>query len=164
MTKANKEIEYGTKVKDVQKIYAFLKQKAESSKRIEISRDIYKNGGKYFIKISREKFGTQEQFVFSLKEDLLSQGISDGMKIAEEIDISVSEEQLSALTEVVKLLGFKLTSSFSKIRTEFIVNALSITLDEYEKEVYLEIEGPTKKAVGNFVKTIPPELLKDNNN
>lgn len=155
MRKINKEIEYGVKIKNPKEIIEFLNSKSTRRRTIEITRIILKNNGKYFIKTSSEVSNSEKHHVFSLKEDLLAQGIVDGMKIAEEVDILVSEDQLKKLMEAMKMLGFKVASEFKKTRYEYRVNELIITVDKYKNGAYLEVEGLSSKKIKDFVKKLP---------
>lgn len=155
MHKINKEIEYGVKIKNSKEIINLLASKYAQQRIIKITRMILKNGGKYFVKISSEVSNSEKHCVFSLKEDLLAQGIAEGMKIAEEVDISVSEDQLKKLTEMVKMLGFEMASKFEKTRYEYQTNNLIVTVDEYENGAYLEVEGPSPEKIENFIKKLP---------
>lgn len=159
MRKTNKEIEYGVKIKNPKEIIEFLNSKFVKGKIIEITRIILKNNGKYFVKISSEASNSEKHCVFSLKEDLLAQGIAEGMKIAEEVDIPVSEDQLRKLTEAMKMLGFKVASEFKKTRHEYQINNLMVTVDEYKDGAYLEVEGSSSRKIKDFVKKLPIKKL-----
>lgn len=154
-TELTKEIEYGVEVENANDLIPMLKDMASDYEKIYIKREIYKNEGKYFVKASKEEGSQKERYVFSLKEDLLKQGQKDGLKIAEEIDIPVSREQLENLIKAVQMLGFRKTSEFSKVRDEFQINSLVVTLDQYDKKAYLEVEGPTKEKVMLLVEKLP---------
>ena len=155
MRKINKEIEYGVKIKNPEEVIKFLNAKPARQRTLEITRLIFKNKGKYFIKISSEVSNLKKHYIFSVKEDLLAQGITEGMKIAEEVDIPVSNDQLKKLVEVIKMIGFKMKSKFKKIRYEYKLNKLIITVDKYKDGAYLEVEGLSFEKIKKFIKSLP---------
>lgn len=158
----NKEIEYGVKISNSQEVKEFLQSNSLFEKVTNISRDIYKNGGKYFVKVSNETEEEKTQAVFSVKEDLIGQGIEDGMKVAEELDIEVSSEQLNKLTKMLTMFGFKQTSHFFKKRYQYEIDGLMVTVDEYDSATNLEIEGPDEKTVMSVVDKIPFTPFEEN--
>lgn len=151
----NKEIEYGKKIENPDAVLKYLKQNFSNPTTINISRKIYKQkDGKYFIKISTELSEGEESYVFSIKEDLLKEGQSSGLKVAEELDINLNKNQLEKLKKAVSVLGFEETDSFEKVRHKYEKGDLEITVDIYEDGSYLEIEGPSKTEVMELVEKI----------
>lgn len=150
-----KEVEYSVKIENPDEIRVFLQENSPTERVIQITRDIYKNKGKYFVKISREKEDDVVRIIFSVKEDLLSQGIANGMKVAEEVDIEVTEDQLVKLIQVIQMFGFDLSSQFTKTRYQYEIDALMVALDEYENATNLEVEGPSGEVIMAVVNKIP---------
>lgn len=161
-TEVNKEVEFGVKIKRSAKLEKFLENLGGKASIVKIDRHIYKNPrSNYFFKISTEKKENLISSQFSMKEDLISKGKTEGMKIAEEIDIDVSKEQLENLTKIIKHLGFNLDATINKIRKEFKVNDLQITIDQYgtDETDYLEVEGSDEKLIMELVKILPYEKV-----
>lgn len=154
-----KEIEYGTKIKNPKELTEIFKQRAETQRIINITRSILKNNGKYFIKVSSEIVGSKQYYVISLKEDLLANGITNKMKTSDELDIEVSKEQFQQIIKMLKMLGFKKVSTFKKIRHEYKIKGLTVTIDKYKEGPYLEIEGPSSVKIKEFIKTIPIQTV-----
>lgn len=150
-----KEVEYSVNIQNPDEIRVFLQENSPTERVIQITRDIYKNKGKYFVKISREKEDDVVRIIFSVKEDLLSQGIANGMKVAEEVDIEVTEDQLGKFLQVLQMFGFDLSSQFTKTRYQCEIDGLMVALDEYENVTNLEVEGPSEVAIMAVVNKIP---------
>ena len=161
MTNKNKEIEFGVKIKNGDEVKDYLKEISPKERIITISRDIYKNDSKYFLKVSEENENNQSSAVFSLKEDLLALGTSEGMKVADEVDVDVSKEQLEKLVNIVSFLGFEKKSHFKKIRYQYEVEGTMVMVDEYDKVTNLEVEGETEEKVMKVVKQIPYIALEE---
>lgn len=157
MADKNKEIEFGVKIKNPKAVKAYLRRNSKKEQVFHISRDIYKNKSKYFIKISKETTGKTTSAVFSLKEDLLSKGVAEGLKVAEEIDVKVSKEQLNKLVDIVRLFSFKKKTHFKKTRYQYQIQGVVVTVDEYDGGVNLEVEGSSQDKVTRVVKQIPYE-------
>jgi len=162
MAMKNKEIEFGVKIANGDDVIKFLEKLHGKPKVTAINRKIYKiTNGKYFFKVSVEKSEDQTACVYSMKEDLLDKGIDSGMKISDEIDISVSEEQLSKMEKILLFTGYKVASEFKKVRYEFIIEEMSVTVDKYNTNDYLEIEGESENKINSLVAKIP--FIKLNN-
>lgn len=155
-----KEVEYSVNIQNPEDIRVFLQTNSPIERVIQITRDIYKNSGEYFFKVSREKESDVTQIILSVKEDLLTQGIADGMKIAEEVDVELTEAQLEKFTQIIKMLRFELSSQFTKTRYQYEIDGLMVTIDEYENVTNLEVEGPSEEAIMAVVNQIPFEPQK----
>jgi len=154
----NKEIEYGIKITNPKELAKIFELQASKKRIIKITRSILKNNGKYFIKVSSEIIGAKHYNIISIKEDLLKKGVDKNMKISEEIDIPVSEDQRRKLIQMLKILGFRATSKFQKIRYEYQIKDLIVTLDKYKEGFYLEVEGPSTKKIKKFIHNLPLKL------
>lgn len=157
----NKEIEFGVKISNGQKIIELLSKKYGQPKVIKVQRLIYKTPkGKYFFKVSKESTVKGITATFSLKEDLLSKGIDSGIKVSDEVDIPVDEAQLSKLEQILIFLGYQIASEFKKVRHEFVAEDMSVVVDKYEDNDYFEVEGDSEEKINNFVKALPIVEIK----
>jgi len=155
--KNSKEIEYGVKVKNGDELITYLNEHAVSKGSIKTLREVYKKeDSNYFFRTDFQEIENKESYRFSVKEDLLGkQGIDSGMKVSEEVDIDVSQEQLDKLKQVVILLGYSLITTIPKIRRIYEIEGLIVTLDTYSDTDYLEVEGESKEKVMDLVSKLP---------
>jgi adenylate cyclase class IV len=160
MTK-NREIEYGVKIKNSNKLISYLNSNAVNKGTIKSTRKIFKKlKSDYFFRTDQQTQGSKNKYFFSMKEDiLLKKGVRNGMKVSDEIDIEVSSSQLKKLEEIVILLGFNQTNIISKTRRTYFVGKLMVTIDSYPDNDYLEIEGTNKKDIMNLVSRLPIEKI-----
>ncbi len=161
--KTSTEIEYGVKVKNGEVLIAYLSEHAINKGSIKTLREVYKkDDSNYFFRTDFQEIENKESYRFSVKEDLLGkQGIDSGMKVSEEVDIDVSQEQLDKLKQVIVLLGYSLVTTISKTRRSFEMEGLMVTLDSYPDTDYLEVEGESEEKVMNVVAKLPIEKFED---
>lgn len=159
-----KEIEYGVKVKNGDELITYLNEHAINKGSIKTLREIYKKeDSNYFFRTDFQKIENKESYRFSVKEDLLGkQGIDSGMKVSEEVDIDVSQEQLDKLRQVIILLGYSLVTTISKTRHIYEMDNLTVSLDSYPDTDYFEVEGESEEKVMNLVAKLPIEKLEKN--
>src|SRR5688572_27794841 len=116
----NKEIEYSKEVPSLEAYHKTAKElDPKKQAHLVIERTIYKNDSPYFVKLSKERGDGGDNMVFSLKEDLLKQGIASGMKEAKEVDMEIQPAQLDSIVAILEILGYKEASQFKKERWSY---------------------------------------------
>lgn len=95
-----------------------------------------------------------EQVEFCYKKPLTREGIK------KEIEYEVSVSSFSEMEKILQEMGFVPVSSYERYRTEYALEKVKITLDEYPFATFVELEGEEKK-----IKELAEKLgfeLKDN--
>ena len=67
--------------------------------------------------------------------------------IKQEIEYEVTISDQEQLDHILKEMGFQPTTSYERYRTEFLLNRVKITLDEYPFAVFIELEGNTNEII-----------------
>jgi len=147
------EKEYCKKIENSDEVFNQLKHFQPIFVTSEMKRTIYKNGGKYFLRVTSQKSDEEKiKHFFSLKEDSMRNGLDgQGLNSREEIDLEVSKVQLNKLEEMIKLLGFVQENYFEKVRHLFKIDNLEVSLDRYKDFDNLEIEGDSEKEIKEFL-------------
>ena len=150
------EKEYCKRIENGDDILSQLKGLQPTFVTSEMRRTIYKNGGKYFLRITSQKTnGENIKHFFSLKEDSMRDGLDgQGLNKRVEIDIEVSKDQFCKLKEIIELLGFTKENYFKKTRYKFKIDQLEVSLDRYKDFDNLEIEGEVEDDIIGFLSKI----------
>jgi len=157
----NSEIEFGVKIKNSQEVMNFLDELCGGLRKvIEIKRRIFRKlGSEFFFRLSKENVNGNLAYTLSLKEDILSKGISEGLKVSKEIDIKIGRHQVRSFRKIISLLGYKLETKLSKTRYVYKISEVLITVDKYPTVSYLEVEGKSKSSVMEIAGKIPYKKL-----
>ena len=73
--------------------------------------------------------------------------ISAGSKLKHREEIESRIDDPAVFLRIFKEIGFAVTTEYSKYRTVFEKEPFSISLDETEAGIYLEVEGPSDEEI-----------------
>src|SRR6266702_7849283 len=77
---------------------------------------------------------------------------SSKLKHREEIECRI--EDADTLLRILREVGFKVRTEYSKYRTVFEKESFNISLDETQAGNYLEVEGPSDEAIQSWGKSL----------
>lgn len=73
--------------------------------------------------------------------------ISAGSKLKHREEIETRIDDPEVFLRIFREIGFSVTTEYSKYRTVFEKDGLTVSLDETEAGNYLEVEGPSDEAI-----------------
>lgn len=148
------EIEMNFRVKDKDGLLAFLRQQAEEkTSDIKMTYLGKKNDDNFYIRIEEIRDDSGEKKFLTAKGNFKNEG---GINQRKEITLPVTEEPQKYI-DFLLLIGMQLRDSKQKVRHQFAMDGLDVTLDEWNvKELgdRLEIEGTSQDKVKEFSEKI----------
>ena len=145
----SQEIEMNFKVKDKSGLLDFLKSMA-SEKISEIKMTyLGKKDENFYIRIEEIKDDAGDRKFLTAKGNFKSEG---GINQRKEITLPVTDDPQKYI-DFLLLIGMELRDSKQKVRHQFKIDDLDITLDEWNVEELgnrLEIEGESEDQVKQF--------------
>lgn len=150
----SQEIEMNFKVKDKNGLLAFLKNLAnETTSEIKMTYLGKKDDESFYIRIEEIKDASGNKKVLTAKGNFTSE---NGINQRKEISLSITENPEKYI-DFLTLIGMELRDSKEKVRHQFNIEGLDITLDEWSVEELgdrLEIEGSSEEKVKEFSEKI----------
>ena len=144
------EIEMNFKVKDKNGLLDFLRGQAkEKVSEIKMTYLGKKNDDSFYIRIEEIKDELGERKFLTAKGNFKSEG---GINQRKEITLPVTDEPQKYI-EFLQVIGMELRDSKQKIRHQFEIDGLDVTVDEWNVEELgnrLEIEGDSEDKVKQF--------------
>lgn len=122
-----------------------------------LDRDIYKNGGDYFIRYSTEVEGKNIKKFFTMKED----GDMNSLNIIKkriEIEFPIEDVQEQGLKDVFKVLDFKKTNSYKKERKAYQLFDCDLSIDIMDDKTYFEIEFKNERNMNKVITLVKEHL------
>lgn len=148
------EIEMNFKVKDKEGLLAFLRgQSKEVVSEIKMTYLGKEGDDNFYIRIEEIKDDSGEKKFLTAKGSFKSEG---GINQRKEITLPVTDDPQKYI-DFLQLIGMKLRDSKQKVRHQFEIDGLDITIDEWNVEDLgdrLEIEGESEDKVKQFSEKI----------
>lgn len=144
------EIEMNFKVKDKAGLLALLRDQAkEKVSEIKMTYLGKKDDNNFYIRIEEIKDASSKKKYLTAKGNFKSEG---GVNQRKEITLPVTENPQKYIG-FLQLIGMELRDSKQKVRHEFEIEDIKVTLDEWNVEELgdrLEIEGESEEKVKQF--------------